>query len=50
MPTLSPSPADIDPTYGETFDRAINSGVEAIVYGCDVSQAGIDIAGPLPIT
>jgi sugar fermentation stimulation protein A len=36
---------DIDPTYGEAFDRARKAGVEAIAYRCVISQTEITVAG-----
>ncbi len=35
---------DIDPRYGQAFDRALAAGVEAIAYRCAVSCEGIAVA------
>ena len=40
---------DIDPAYGEAFDRARNAGVEAIAYRCLLRHDAIVLAGPVPI-
>lgn len=39
---------DIDPTYAEAFDAARAAGVEVMCFDCDVSLAGIEIAGAVP--
>ena len=42
-------PADhIDPLYGKTLRRALQEGVEILVYRARVSPRGIEIAGRLP--
>lgn len=40
---------DIDPHYGQAFDRALAAGVEAIAYRCAVSCASIAIADRVPV-
>jgi sugar fermentation stimulation protein A len=40
---------DIDRAYGQAFDAARRTGVEAIAYRCLVSHAGIEVAQPVPI-
>jgi len=40
---------DIDPRYGQAFDRARARGVEAIAYRCDISGDGIVVAAPVPL-
>lgn len=40
---------DLDPAYNRAFEAARRAGVEALCYACDVSEDGIDLAGPLPI-
>jgi sugar fermentation stimulation protein A len=40
---------DIDPAYGEAFDRARAAGVEAIALRCRISVDGIEVAGPVPV-
>ena len=40
--------ADIDPTYATAFDQARARGVEALVYGCDISPQGIHLTHSLP--
>lgn len=39
---------DIDPAYRAAFDAATEAGVETLVYACDVSEAEIVVARPLP--
>ncbi len=39
--------ADIDPDYAKAFDKAMESGVEALCYGCDMTTNGITIGKPL---
>lgn len=39
---------DIDPVYGEAFDRAMDAGVEAIPLGMDASPDGWSVRGVLP--
>lgn len=41
--------ADIDPTYADGLETALAAGVEAVVYGCDLSPDGITVAGPLTL-
>ncbi len=41
--------ADIDPTYARALERARAQGVEALFYGCILTEEGIDVAGPLPL-
>jgi sugar fermentation stimulation protein A len=40
---------DIDPAYGQAFDRARAAGVEAIAYTCRLSRDGVMLARPVPI-
>jgi len=40
---------DLDPAYNRAFEAARAAGVEALCYACNVSEAGIDIAGSLPL-
>lgn len=40
---------DIDVRYGVAFDRARSLGVEAYAYRCDLSAAGITVAGAVPV-
>lgn len=40
---------DIDPTYGEAFEKARKSGVEMLCYGCKISLKEIYVDCPLPI-
>jgi sugar fermentation stimulation protein A len=40
---------DLDPAYNRAFETARASGVEALCYACEVNEAGIDIAGSLPL-
>ena len=40
---------DLDPAYNRAFEAARAAGVEALCYACTVSEAGIDLAGPLPL-
>ena len=35
---------DIDPAYGEAFDRARAAGVEAFAYKCEITTAGISVS------
>ena len=39
--------ADCDPGYAAAFIEARNAGVEALCYGCSVTEAGITIASRL---
>ena len=41
--------ADVDPTYAAAFTRARASGVEAIAYGCRLSDDEIVVAGSLQV-
>jgi sugar fermentation stimulation protein A len=41
---------DIDPGYGEAFDRARAAGVEAIAYRCVISCEGIEVAEPVEMS
>jgi sugar fermentation stimulation protein A len=41
---------DIDPRYGQAFDRALAAGVEAIAYRCAVSCEQIVVADRVPLT
>jgi sugar fermentation stimulation protein A len=41
--------ADIDPIYAASFAAALNGGVEALCYACEVSLDGVSLAAPLPI-
>jgi sugar fermentation stimulation protein A len=41
--------ADIDPVYGAGFRAALEAGVEAACYACEVSLDGVRLARPLPI-
>jgi sugar fermentation stimulation protein A len=40
---------DIDPAYGEAFDRARKAGVEAIAYRCAISETEITVDGAVPV-
>ena len=40
---------DIDPAYGEAFDRARAAGVEAMALRCRISVDGIEVAGAVPV-
>ncbi|MEZ5889902.1 MAG: DNA/RNA nuclease SfsA [Xanthobacteraceae bacterium] len=40
---------DIDPRYGQAFDRALAAGVEAIAYRCTVSCEQIAVADRVPV-
>lgn len=40
---------DIDPAYGQAFDRARAAGVEALAYTCRLSRDGAQLAAPVPI-
>lgn len=40
---------DIDPGYGQALDAALNSGVEALAYDCQVTPDGIAVARQLPV-
>jgi sugar fermentation stimulation protein A len=39
---------DIDPAYGQAFDRACAAGVEAVAYTCRLNHDGVRLAGPVP--
>jgi sugar fermentation stimulation protein A len=41
--------ADIDPVYAAGFRAALEAGVEAACYACEVSLDGVRLARPLPI-
>jgi sugar fermentation stimulation protein A len=41
--------ADIDPAYDAGLRRAVERGVEAICYDCDVAADGIEVARRLPL-
>jgi sugar fermentation stimulation protein A len=41
--------ADIDPIYAASFAAALEGGVEAVCYACEVSLEGVKLAAPLPI-
>lgn len=41
--------ADIDPAYADGLKTALSAGVEAVVYGCDLSPDGITVAGSLTL-
>ena len=36
---------DLDPVYGEAFDRARSAGVEILCFGTDISTEGV-VLGP----
>ncbi|HEY2177777.1 MAG TPA: DNA/RNA nuclease SfsA [Caulobacteraceae bacterium] len=40
--------AELDPVYASGLVRAAESGVEVLVYGCDIAIDRIEIAGRLP--
>jgi sugar fermentation stimulation protein A len=40
---------DIDPAYGEAFDRARAAGVEAMALRCRISTDGIEVENPVPV-
>lgn len=40
---------DIDPAYALAFEKALEGGVEALCYGCEVSPDEIKLASSLPI-
>jgi sugar fermentation stimulation protein A len=42
--------ADIDPAYAREFDRAVESGVEALAYRAEVTPTTISIVEPVPIS
>jgi sugar fermentation stimulation protein A len=41
--------ADIDPVYAASFRTALEGGVEAVCYACDVGLDGVRLARALPI-
>ncbi len=41
--------ADLDPTYAKAFREALRGGVEALAYGCTISETAIRVTRPLPI-
>ena len=41
--------ADIDPVYAAGFRAALDAGVEAACYACDISLDGVRLARPLPL-
>ena len=40
---------DIDPAYGQAFDRARKLGVGAAAWKCAISRDGIEVAAPIPV-
>jgi sugar fermentation stimulation protein A len=40
---------DIDPVYGQAFDKARRAGLEVIVRRCQVTGDKIEIDGPVPV-
>lgn len=40
---------DIDPTYGQAFDRARAAGVEAIALACRITTEGIEVDRSVPV-
>ncbi len=40
---------DIDPAYGQAFDRARAAGVEAIALACRITTEGIEVDRPVPV-
>lgn len=40
---------DIDPRYGEAFDKAMAAGVEALAYRCSVDGNGIELTKKIPV-
>lgn len=41
--------ADIDPVYAASFRAALDVGVEAVCYACEVDLDGVRLARPLPL-
>ncbi len=41
--------ADIDPAYGDALAKALEKGVEALCYSCDMGLEAIEVDGPMPI-
>ncbi len=42
--------SDIDPAYGDALAKALEKGVEALCYRCDMGLEAIEVDGPMPIT
>lgn len=42
--------ADLDREFSRAFDEAVASGVEALVYGCDVSWSGVTLRSAISRT
>lgn len=42
--------ADLDPAYAAGFARALDAGVEALCYDCEVTTAEVVLRRPLPIS
>jgi sugar fermentation stimulation protein A len=40
--------ADLDPAFARGLDRAIDAGVEVLVYACEVSTQGVRITRRIP--
>ena len=40
---------DIDPAYGQAFDQACTTGVEALAYRCTLSNSGIILDRKIPV-
>lgn len=38
---------DIDPLYGEEKERALEKGVQPLVYACEVTPKGVTITHPI---
>lgn len=41
---------DLDPAYGDAFDRAAAAGVEALAFDTAISPEGVSIRAPLPFS
>ena len=41
--------ADIDPNYDKALGVALERGVEALCYACNVTAEGIEVVRPLPV-
>jgi len=39
---------ELDPAFASALDKAIDAGVETLVYACDVDIEGIRITHPIP--
>jgi sugar fermentation stimulation protein A len=39
---------DLDPTFGRSWSRVIETGVEMLVYGCRINTTGITISERIP--